>query len=226
VIITSRFLPTQLLESRRLGVPGGGSLRSRSRIVLGSPGRCPHTPVLTTMLFDNSGSVSTGNDPIGNRYDEAKLAVEAIARRCRCQRELAAIVHFDYPTSRCVAPTPLDRLGLRTIHAGLGIPTDSRGISELGPSLKRAYKLAAEHPDYRHVLVIASDFELFDPDVPKVLEDVRSFPGQVFAVVLRSEPPQILVDDEKVAVVRIGYDDEAGAVARAIFESLTVYRHS
>ncbi len=221
----SYLLPSNMLDSCRLGYPGGRTQhRSGTGIILGSPGRCPHEPTLVTLVFDNSGSVSTGNDPIGTRYAEARLAVEAVAKRCRCHRELAAVIHFDHPTSRCVSPTPLDRAGLATVLDGLSIPSDGRGISNLGPSLKRAYELAARYPDHRHAVVVASDFELFDNDVDRVLSDLRSFPGLVHAVVLRSEPPAVLLDDESVVVSRIQYGDKPGAVARALFESLTVYR--
>lgn len=221
---SSYFLPSNMVNSHRLGYPGGGRRNSSSSIVLGQAGRCPHEATLVTMLFDNSGSVSTGNDPIGNRYGETRLAVEAIAKRCRCHQELAAVVHFDTPTSRCVSPTTLDRHGVETVLSGLSIPTDGRGISMLGPSLKRAYEMAGEWPDHQHVLVVASDFELFDHDVDRVLADLRSFPGIVHAVVLRSEPPAVLLDDENVVVTRVAYQDQSGTVARAIFKSLTAYR--
>jgi hypothetical protein len=225
-VIASQFLPSRTLTSHRLGFPGGGVRASGSRIVLGSPGRCPHEPTLVTMVFDDSGSVSTGNDPVGNRYAEARIAVEAIARRCRCHHEFAGIVHFDYPTSRCVPPTPLDRLGFPSIQDGLTIPMDGRGTSVLGPSLTRAYELVDQYPNHHHVLVVASDFELFDRDVSKVLAELRCFPGYVHAVVLRAEPPAVLADDDRVVVTRVGYDDEPGVVARAVFRSLTLHRRS
>jgi hypothetical protein len=223
-MIGSYFLPTQLLNSRRLGYPGGERQLTGSNIVLGRPGRCPHEPTLVTMIFDNSGSVSTGNDPIGNRYGEAKLAVEAIARRCRCHHELAAIVHFDHPTNRCVPPTPLDRHGLEMIQNGLSIPTDGRGISVLGPSLAKAYQLAAQYPDHRRALLVATDFELFDRDLSGELEALGSYPGIVHALVLRAEPPTEIDDDDRVIVTRVNYDAEPGAVAKALFAALTSYR--
>jgi hypothetical protein len=223
-MIRSPILPSQFLDSRRLGRSGGGTRFERAKIAFGPAGRCPHEPTLITFGFDNSGSISSGNDPIGNRYDEAKLAIEAVSRRCRCHHEYCAIVHFDYPTSRCVAPTPLDRPGVETVLRGLEVPVDGAGSSVLGPTLNRAYELAEQYPKHRHLLVVASDFELFDADVAKVLADLRSFPGHVHALVLRAEPPAVLVADESVVVTRIGYDDEPGAVARAVFASLTTHR--
>jgi hypothetical protein len=224
-MIRSQLLPSNLLNLHRPGSPGGGASGSGAQIVLGNPGRCPHEPTLVTFLFDNSGSVSSGNDPIGNRYVEAKLAVGAIARRCRCGHELCAVIHFDVPTSSDVPPTTLDRNGLATIERGLTIPTDGGGISMLRPSLKRAYQIAAQYPDHHHTLVIASDFEVFDNDLPTLLDEVCAYPGgNVHAVVLRADPPAALLDDDRVTVTRIGYGEAPGAVAKALFAGLIARR--
>jgi len=90
----------------------GGSKHTGSEIVLGYAGRCPLEPTHLILNFDNSGSVGSagGNDPIGNRFVEARLAIEAVSRRCRCDRELVSIVHF-------VGPFELQEQHRRAVYA-------------------------------------------------------------------------------------------------------------
>lgn len=224
-MIRSTLLPSELLASRRLAHSGGGT-HAGSDIVLGHPGRCPLEPTHLILDFDNSGSVGSagGNDPIGNRFVEARLAIEAVSRRCRCDRELVSIVHFDYPTSGDVPATPLNRHRSRQIERGLAIPPDGAGASLLGPSLKEAYRLAERFPNYQHILCVLSDFLLFDDDLPKVLDDFAAFPGVVHAVVLRANPPARLLEDDRIHVTHVDYVDQPGAVAHAVFGVATTHR--
>lgn len=220
------FLPSGLLPSHVLGDPGDRLPAAASRIALGAVGRCPHHPTLTVSVFDNSGSVSGvfGNDPIARRFDEARLAIQAVGRRCRCDHERVSIIHFDTPTCRDVPPTRLNRNGWRRIEHGLATPADGAGSSILRPSLQAAYRLAEQHADHNAVLVVLSDFELFDPNIADLYADLAAFPGTVHAVALRATPPRVLRDDDRVTVTHINHDDEAGAVAQAVLAALTTHR--
>jgi hypothetical protein len=90
--------------------------------------------------------------------------------------------------------------------------------------LKEAYLLAAQFPDHRHVLCVLSDFQLFDLDLSKVLDDFSAFPGELHAVVLRANPPSRLLDDDRIQVTSVDYADPPGAVAHAVFGAATTHR--
>jgi hypothetical protein len=200
---------------------------STPQINLGRPGRCPEKPILFIGDSDNSGSVSGvgGNDPVANRFAELRLAIDTVADRCRCGDELVALLNFDSPTSVDVSPTAM-RGGMSVIERGLKIPADGGGSSMLGSSLALARNLIDHHPEHQGVLVVLSDFELLDRDVPGVLKDLCEFPGLVHAVVLRSVPPRQLVDDPRVAVTPVTHSDPPGALAKAVFRALTATRRS
>lgn len=194
----------------------------RLDVYLGNPGACPHEKVIYFNLFDNSGSITGGNDPIGQRFEEAAYTLRHLSRFCNCGREFSSIIHFDTPTSGDVPPTKLNRKGLEALAEGLSVPLDGAGISELGLSLRRVTDVVAQNPDYTPVVTVFSDFELFDP--PQVLDDFVSFPGIVHAVVLRASPPQVLLDSDRVLVTRVLSSDPTGAVAKALFASMTAVR--
>jgi hypothetical protein len=199
-----------------------------SAVRLGPTGKCPKDPdkpVLAIFDPDHSGSVVSGGgaDPVGNRFREMRMAIETVAKRCKCGRELVAMLNFDSPNSGDVPPTPL-RGAMGSIERGLTIPRDAGGCSLLGPSLLQARRIADQHPDHHVVLVVLSDFLLFDSDVPRVLNDFANFPGQPHAVVLRATPPQALVADPRVIVTAINPTDPPGALTKAIFGTLTATR--
>lgn len=222
------ILPPHLVGPALLGSgsPGGHRAAGDHRIdvYLGNPGACPHDKVIYFNLFDNSGSITGGNDPIGQRFEEVQHTLKHLSRFCNCGREFSSIIHFDTPTSGDVAPTKLNRKGLDALAEGLSVPLDGAGISELGPSLRRVTDVVAQNPGYTPVVTVFSDFELFDP--PQVLDDLISFPGIVHAVVLRSAPPKVLLDDDRVLVTSILPNDSTGAVAKALFASMTAVRKS
>jgi hypothetical protein len=205
----------------RLGKPGRPS---RPDYVLGDPGRPATVPTLLITVFDSSGSVISpaGTDPLSNRFAEVAHAFTVVARRGSLH-ELGAVVHFDTPTSCDVGPVSITRQGLRVLRKGLRVPPDGQGSSELGPSLHRAVGIAEAHPDHQATLVVLSDFLLTDSSPEQVLSDLAAFPGQVHAVVLGGRMPAGVLD-ERVTVTHIGRDDPPGAVARALFASLTIHR--
>lgn len=222
-----RFIrPEQMHASparpEHLGV-GGGPARPRSYlegIALGRAGHCAQIPTCLHAIFDNSASVTGGNDPVGQRFAEAAYAVDAVGRRCRCGKDLVAVTHFDHPTSLDLAPTPIGRDHRDAITAALAVPPDGGGRSVLGRALPVAFRHAEALPDHRHVLAVLSDYELFDD----VLDDLIRFPGEVFALVVRAQPPHRLIEAEEVTVVRVDQASRPGTLARAIFTGLVAER--
>lgn len=217
----SGLLGPALLGLCRPAKDSGASMSPLPPMPLPRLATCQHRPKITSLLFDDSGSVLGSNDPIGNRYEEASLALGHLARRCRCGRELVSILHFDRGTSCDAGPCRLDRPGLRELRRGLAAPPEvPYGSSDLGPALADAEKLAIQFPNHWAVLVAFTDFQLFDPNVEEVLERFCRFPGLVHAVVLRSEPPARLMSDTGVVVTPIGWDSPRSAVARALLEGI------
>ncbi|MGH3628760.1 MAG: hypothetical protein ACRDRL_15170, partial [Sciscionella sp.] len=221
-----RLLPSNLLASRLLG---GAARDTRPTPVgpayaLGHPGRAAEVPTLLIAVFDNSGSVTrpTGTDPLSNRFAEVDRAFSVVAKK-GSRRELGAVLHFDVPCSGEVAPVAITRSGLTRLQAGLRVPPDGAGSSKLAPSMRRAVQLAKAHPEHEATLVVLSDFLLLDADPSAVLTELAAFPGTVQAVVLGGwanayQPTGCA----SVTTIRSG--DAPGAVAKAMFASLTRHR--
>ena len=220
---TADLLVPQLLGARDDGRPRQTATRhtsGNSPVRLPELGECRHQPVLLILLFDNSPSVTGGNDPVGNRFQEAALALSHYARRCRCGQELVALRTFDRRTSHDVGPVHLTGTGRRVVTASLDRPPELvRGTSRLGPSLAGAEQLAQAHPGHRAALVVFSDFKLLDPDPAGVLSRLVAFPGMVHAVVLSEEPPPALAGT-RVVVSRVDHESPRGEVARAVLSAL------
>lgn len=135
------------------GLGGVRSSRTRLKIDLPSPGRCPDQPTLLILMFDDSGSMLGGNDSAGLRYEEAALAVQAVGKRCRCGAERVAVLHMDRPTAGDLSPTPIQRRNWADIDAALDVPADTDGASAMSATLKRAAELADQHRGSRIFLV-------------------------------------------------------------------------
>jgi hypothetical protein len=194
------------------------------RVALGTPGRCPSRPVLVICNFDDSGSVSGGNDPLGHRYDELSYALEKVGRRCSCGECMAAIVHFDIPTDADVPPTPITRKGMKKVAEGLRVPARPSS-SSLGSALNGAYQIAGSYKKTHDlVLVVATDFELFDSNVGEVMQRVVDFPGDVHALVLNTQPLAILSDSPSVTVSQVDPRSSIGDVAMSVFATITRLR--
>lgn len=192
-------------------------------IELGWPGFCPRQPRLVIPIFDDSGSVSLpgGGDPVGNRYQEAQLAFEALQKWCSCGKCLAGVLHFDTPRGD-VDPGKLRSPTFQQhLKRGLRAPRFAAGSSVLGPSLTRAEEIATSLPKHEVRLVVLTDWQLFDTD--NILDRLRSFPGTVLAIGLNADPPSA-ADEDDIVGLRIGHGDPPGAVARALFGELTVGR--
>ncbi|MGH3904691.1 MAG: vWA domain-containing protein [Pseudonocardiaceae bacterium] len=222
------LLPSSLLRSQLRGVvgarPGGRDRSTGVGYRLGDPGWPAEMPTLLIAVFDNSGSVTSpaGTDPLSNRFAEVAHAFSVVAQR-GSRHELGAVLHFDTPCSGDAGPVPLTRRGLMTLRAGLRVPPDGAGSSELAPSLRCATGIAGAHAECEATLVVLSDFQLLDPDPSQVLAELAAFPGDVHAVVLGGHlAPGML--DERITVTRVGPEDPPGAVARALFASLITHR--
>lgn len=221
-----RLLPGRLVPGRLLGevVPGAPAMRADASYVLGDPGRPAVTPTLLIAVFDNSGSVTCpgGTDPLSGRFAEVDRAFSVVARK-GSRHELGAVLHFDVPSSGEVEPMPITRAGLAQLRKGLQAPADGAGSSRLQPSLHRAMQMAAGFPDHAPTLVILSDFLILDSDPTAVLAELATFPGTVHAVVLGGGDT-VSFPTGTVIVTTVQRDDAPGAVAKAVFASLTRYR--
>ncbi|WP_437770493.1 hypothetical protein [Arthrobacter sp. KNU40] len=225
-MIRQPLLASELQSPVHLSVrPKPGPQKRQPTIQLGNPGRCPSGLTLVIIITEESGSLGgpAGNDPISNRYNEARHAVTVLARHCRCGRCLAAVIHFDTPTSRCIDPTPLTRTGKLRILSGLAVPPDAAGSSYLGPGLAAAEAIAARHPDHEVVLIILTDWELFDTNLPELLARLTTFKGSLFAVGLRNSPPESLAGP-MITSLTIRPESPPGSLARAVFAGLTAHR--
>jgi hypothetical protein len=218
----ARLLRASLRESRpgfiAVGGLAAGEANYASQITVGKPGRCGHQPALVMAAFDNSGSITGGADPVGQRFVENYVAAERVGRRCKCGRDLMAIYHFDTPTSRDLEPTPLRNL--KAIRDSLEIPPDGAGASAMLASLRAARRQAERHPDHLAMFVPFTDFALFDDYLSELLD----FPGQVHAVSLGGTIPTELIETPGVTVTRVTDGSRPGAVARALFAALTATR--
>lgn len=201
--------------------------REGSRIRLGWPGLDPTTPCLDILIFDDSWSLAApnGNDPVGNRYAEATIAVTTLARWMRTGRQKIAILHFDHPRVPVVGPRRLDRRNdLQGILAALSTPDGGIGSSELTPAMMAANRLAEQHPDHTTRCTVFSDFELTDRSAAQPYDELCRFPGRVHAVALNADPPDALTGIPNVTVTQVGSDDPPGMLAAALMHSLATGR--
>lgn len=218
--MTTSILPARYATTNLHGERAPAQLRP---LTLGEPGRCPTQSTLLIALFDDSASMTEtyGNDPLSNRYDEARRAFRHVSRRCSCRRCLGAVVHFDLVD--VVAPVPIHRWRVGRVLSALRKPPAAAGTSEMGPSLELARRLAVEHPRHHTTLVALTDFELLDADPGAVLSELAKFPGNVHAVAMGRELPAGLLA-ERIRVTTVQSWDPPGSVARAVFESLAAAR--
>jgi hypothetical protein len=215
----------RLARSHLLGT-GGLSGRGTSptlKVLLGHPGRCPDLATLLICVFDDSGSMLGGADSTGLRYVEAALVFERVGRRCRCNRELAAVLHMNRPTAADLQATPLNRHAKTDLSKALTVPTDGDGASEMAATLQRAEQIALTHPNHKTTLAAFSDYELSD-NMAVLATSMSNFPGDVHAVVMRSEPPQELLAAGNISVAHVASGEAPGAVAHALFDAMTVHR--
>ncbi len=195
------------------------------RITLGAAGHDPSSPVYVQCCFDDSGSLSHGNDPIGARYEEAKKALRHIANSSRSNMQQVTIYRFDHPNVPQVGPLPLHKKEpLTELLTAVDPPVGITGASTLTPAMMAMNRAAEKHPDADHVAVIFSDFELFDLNPAQPYEEIASFPGLVHAVVMNAAPPAELLALPNVLITQVSSLDPPGRLAAALTHSLTRYR--
>ena len=200
-------------------------------LLVGNMGACDE-PSLICFIADDSPSVTggSGSDPLANRYLEAHAALRALARACRCGQCLAAVVHFDLVGGTPAVPVRDRHRGRRRLNPALdealAMPANAVGSSVLGPALSTALRLIGKHPGYRPVLIVASDFQLFDDDPARVISKLDTFAatrGSVHAVVLgRPVPDGVLAPPIQTQLIRPR--SVPGSLARAIARCLTERR--
>lgn len=196
-------------------------------IELGWPGIEPKRPCLVIVNFDDSGSVTApqGNDPVGNRFEEARRAIKLVADWTYSSRSKLAVLHFDHPLGASGVVALNDWHLQRTLDPSLRNP-GGWGTSDLLPSVAQMERLAAAHPDHDAIGVVVSDFELTDADPSEVLSRLRAFPGRIHAVVLGGQVPPDLVDADNVTTTPLSPGDPPGAFASALHRSLTATRRA
>ncbi len=199
--------------------------QGRPQIRLGKPGRDPLDPCLVLLDFDDSGSLTVGNDPVGMRYQEARRAIEHIAKASRTGTQQVGVFRFDHPTVPAVGPLPLHTATARdTLLKAIAPPQGVTGASWLSPSMMAMNRMAEQHEDATRIAVIFSDFELLDLNSEQPYEEIAKFPGIVHAVVMNAIPPARLYALPNIFVTRVSSEDPPGYLSAALSHSLTQFR--
>jgi len=219
---------------QRSGVLPGGVIPVRDFpverqpwIELGWPGIEHKRPCLVVVDFDDSGSVIApqGNDPIGNRFEEARRAIRLVADWTYSGRSKVAVLHFDHPMGASGVVALNDRRLQSRLDPSLRTPRGF-GTSNLLSSLIEMERIAATHPDHDIIGTIVSDFELTDTDPSEVFSRLRAFPGRIHAVVLGGHVPPDLENAENITTTPLSPGDPPGAFAAALHRSLTATRRA
>lgn len=218
------ILPSGLLTPALISTVGSHAKASRY-VELGNPGSDPQTPMLVLLDFDDSGSLASGNDPVGARYEEAKRALRHIAAASHTELQQVTVFRFDHPEVTPVGPLPLNsELSVGELLAAVEPPVEAVGSSSLTSSMMAMNRLAEQHPGSDRAAVIFSDFELFDQQPTQPYEEIGRFPGLVHAVVLGNPPPAPLVVLPNVEVTQVLPSDPPGMLAATLTHSLTRFR--
>lgn len=221
-------LPSLGEPSHLLPVPGGGRddrLRYEWQVlyeIADAVGRCPDTPTHIISAHDSSGSVTchAGNDPFGRRFDEHRLALDVVGRKCRCDDELVSVLHFDHPVGNDLIAAKLT--DTEAIEAALQTPRDGGGCSLLRNALPAAEALADAYPDHRTIFVVYTDWQLFDS--PRLEDRLLNFPGEVHAVVLGGGYTCFDNEQRVASVTKVDRESVPGSIAKTVFGALTAER--
>lgn len=189
---------------------------SKIRRTLSPPPRLD-TDACMSVIFDPSASVSGGNDVIGLRFELVSIALAHLASRTSAHRWQVGISTFDEGSPNELALTRLDRKGLEAARRAL-LSSTSGGSSVLGPSLRSAEANLYRFPGPR-LLVVLTDFELFDPNPHDVLVRLIDSSAQtVLAISLGNEPPDVLVRS-RVRTARVIATDPPEILAQHVVEA-------
>ncbi|GAB2513145.1 hypothetical protein [Paramicrobacterium agarici] len=217
-----------LLHPPGLGRGGtlGAGATPAGEMQLRWPGLDPLDPTLDVLVFDDSGSLTgaAGNDPVGNRYAEARRAVELLSQWTMTSRQKLAVLHFDYPHVDSDGPHRLDQAKSRNqALRALAVPSGVYGSSALAPAMMAANRIARDHGEITRCTIF-SDFELADPNPAQPYDEIAAFPGLVHAIVLNADPPTALTAVPNVTVTRLASDSPPGLAAAALMQSLATGR--
>jgi len=163
-------------------------------------------------IFDESGSVRGSNDTFSARHEIFLIATEHIARRSG-NKWHAKVSTFDMNSEMELPRTRLDRPGLKAVERSL-LADIPGGSSNLGPALR-----SSEHSADRsrpRLLVVATDWELFDPDPGAVAQLIISNSAtRTLLLVLNNPAPQFL-DGTAVEAIQIQPNTAPAVVAELI----------
>lgn len=217
--------PSRVLVGGVLPVSAERAIRTPV-VELGWPGLEPARPCLDIIVFDSSGSViaPVGNDPVGNRFEEARRAIRLVSHWTVSDRSKVAVVHLDHPQGASGVVALNNRNLSRIVGPSLQNPGGA-GTSDLLPSVVEMERLAATYPDHDVRTTIFSDFELTDARPEEVFARLSSFPGLIHAVVLGGDVPPDLLQDN-IIVTPLAPEDAPGTLAAAILRSLVTTRRS
>lgn len=178
----------------------------------------PDEDTLVDVIFDESGSVTGGNDVVGLRHELILIACEHLAGTGMGSRWYLRVQSFDSPSAFDLPVTRLDRRGLNTAREVL-LRASAGGSSCLGPALHRAESDLGDFKGRPRLLVVLTDFELFDP-VPAVTlaAVVCSSAREVLAVSLNNAPP-ITLRASRVRTAQVTAGDQPAVLARHVTEA-------
>lgn len=177
----------------------------------------PERPLLADIVDDESGSMWSGNDSSMLRLEAALIGLEHLAGRTRrLSPWYARVTTFDQDSPLELPITRLNREGLAAAETAL-LARSPGGSSNLGPALTT---VEASNFDGDRLLVVMSDFELYDADPRAVLANlIASKASAVLALVFRSTPPVQLLNT-RVRVVHIDPTSTPPAeIARSIVDA-------
>jgi hypothetical protein len=172
---------------------------------------------LIDLIFDESWSVRGGNDTVGLRHELVLLALEHLGASRRSKLS-ARVATFDTPSVFEMPTTRLTWRGLKFAEQVL-LRGSAGGSSILGPSIRRAEESAPHHQDLDRLLVVLSDFELFDPSPEASMQRViDSSADQVLAISLNNEPPYMLAES-RVRTARVLASDSPADLANHVIDA-------
>jgi len=175
---------------------------------------------LIDVIFDESWSVRGGNDVVGLRHELILIALEHLSGNFQRRGKWSArISTFDMPSVFELPITSLTRRGLK-VAEGVLLRGSPGGCSILGPSLRRAEESATRLTDHDRLLVVVSDFELFDQPSPQssLQRMIDSSATQVLAISLNNVPPDVLVDS-RVQTARVVAGDSLSDLANYVIDA-------
>jgi hypothetical protein len=169
---------------------------------------------LFEVILDESASVRGGNDVVGLRHELLHIALTHLVTRKSPGTWHVQISTFDINSPLDLPRTRLDGIGLEIARRALCSPS-AGSCSILGPSLQRAEMRLAQFVGPT-LLVVLSDFELFDPDPDHSLANLaKASATETMAVSLNANPPAALIGSQ-VRTVRVCSGDQPSSLARAV----------